>query len=209
MTAKYTIGIDLGTTNCVLACAPLDAEDPPIEIVPIPQIVAPRTIEAKNTLPSFLYLAPSTRVPRAAFDLLGREGRDFAVGELARSQSAEMPERTVTAAKSWLVHHRVDRHQPILPWNAPDEVPKVSPVTATRRYLEHLIAAWESSRPDAPLAEQQVVVAVPASFDASARELTRQAALDAGLPDGFLLLEEPQAAVYSWLATDARRWRRA
>ena len=135
-------------------------------------------------------------------------GRDYAVGEFARRQGAEAPDRTVAAAKSWLCHSRVDRRQPILPWNAPAEVPKVSPVEASRRYLEHLVAAWEAAHPDAPLAEQCVVLTVPASFDASARELTREAALAAGLPADLVLLEEPQAAVYAWLAATGDRWRR-
>ena len=104
------------------------------------------------------------------------------VCDMASLQSAELPDRTVGAAKSWLCHSRIDRHQAILPWGASDDVPKVSPVTATRRYLEHLVAAWEAANPEAPLAEQHVVLTVPASFDASARELTREAASAAGLP---------------------------
>src|SRR5204863_4595445 len=116
-----------------------------------------------------------------------------------RRMSADAPQRSVSAAKSWLCHSRVDRHQPILPWGAPAEVPKVSPVTASRRYLEHLVAAWEHAHPAAPVAEQLVVLTVPASFDAAARELTREAALAAGLPATLILLEEPQAAVYAWL----------
>jgi molecular chaperone DnaK (HSP70) len=130
------------------------------------------------------------------------------VGELARRQSAENPQRTVVGAKSWLAHSRVDRHQPILPWGAPAEVPKISPVMASRRYLEHLVAAWEHAHPEAPVAEQAVVLTVPASFDAAARELTREAALAAGLPANLILLEEPQAAVYSWLTVTGERWRR-
>jgi hypothetical protein len=120
-----------------------------------------------------------------------------------------VPDRTVGAAKSWLCHSRVDRHQPILPWNAPAGVPKISPVTAATRYLEHLIAAWEAAFPASPIDGQHVVLTVPASFDASARELTREAALAAGLPESLVLLEEPQAAVYSWLAAMGDRWRRA
>jgi len=95
-----------------------------------------------------------------------------------------------------------------LPWNAPGDVPKISPVTATQRYLEHLVAAWEAAFPDSPVVHQQVVLTVPASFDASARELTHEAALAAGFPEDFVLLEEPQAAVYSWLATTGDRWRK-
>ena len=139
---------------------------------------------------------------------MGETGRDYAVGELARQQAADVPTRTVAAAKSWLCYSRVDRHQPILPFGAPAEVEKVSPVAASRRYLQHLIAAWEAAFPDAPIGEQQVVLTVPASFDASGRELTREAAITAGLPDDLVLLEEPQAAVYAWLADRGDHWRR-
>ncbi len=208
MTATYVLGIDLGTTNSVLAYTSLEEEQPRIELLPVAQLVAAGTVESRTALPSFVYLASRHEASGGAYDLPWESGRDFAVGELARRQAAEVPDRTVGAAKSWLCHSRVDRHQPILPWNAPDEVPKISPVTAARRYLEHLIAAWEAAFPDAPIARQQVVLTVPASFDASARELTREAALAAGLPESSVLLEEPQAAVYAWLAATGDRWRR-
>ena len=119
-----------------------------------------------------------------------------------------MPERTVVAAKSWLANSRVDRRQPILPYAAPAEVDEISPVSASQRYLEHLIGAWNQKFPDTPAEQQLVVLTVPASFDAAARELTREAALAAGLPTEFVLLEEPQAAVYSWLAVRGDRWRK-
>lgn len=115
-----------------------------------------------------------------------------------------MPQWTVATAKSWLGHHAVDRHASILPWDAPGSNPRVSPVEATQRYLEHLAAAWNDAFPTAPFDQQRVVLTVPASFDASARELTREAALQAGLPHNFVLLEEPQAAVYAWLADQAK-----
>ncbi len=208
MTAKYILGIDLGTTNSVLAYARLEEDRPRIELLPIPQLVAAGTVESRTALPSFVYLAAAHEVGGGAYDLPWQAGCESAVGQLARRQGAEVPDRTVSAAKSWLCHSRVDRHRPILPWNAPREVSKISPVEASRRYLEHLVAAWEAAFPRAPAAEQYVVLTVPASFDASARELTREAALAAGLPDGLVLLEEPQAAVYSWLAATGERWRR-
>ncbi len=207
MSPKYVIGIDLGTTNSVLAYASLQAEEPQIELLPIPQLVAAGTVESRTTLASFLYLATEQEAGDGACDLPWSGGADFATGEYARQQAAEVPDRTVSAAKSWLCHSRVDRHQPILPWNAPEEIPKISPVTAARRYLEHLVSAWEAAFPESPVAEQLVVLTVPASFDASARELTREAALAAGLPRDLVLLEEPQAAVYSWLAASGDRWR--
>src|SRR5207253_6085221 len=101
-----------------------------------------------------------------------------------------------------------DRHQPILPWNAPEGVTKLSPVTISQRFLEHLIAAWHHAFSDAPISDQQVVLTVRASFDASARELTREAALAAGLPADLVLFEEPQAALYAWLANRGEQWRR-
>lgn len=208
MSAKYVLGIDLGTTNSVLAYALLGEESPRVELLAVPQLVAPSTVESRTILPSFLYLAPEHDAKSGAYAVPWAKKRDFAVGEFARHQAAEAPERTIGAAKSWLCHTRVDRHQPILPWNAPPEVPKVSPVTASQRYLEHLVAAWEAAFPDAPVAKQQVVLTVPASFDASARELTREAALAAGLPENFVLLEEPQAAVYAWLGERGDKWRR-
>jgi hypothetical protein len=208
MTAKYVIGMDLGTTNSVLAYTPLDVEEPTIEVLSLPQLVAAGTLESRTALPSYLYLAHSQEAASGAYNLPWATGRSFAVGEVARRQAAEVPDRTVGAAKSWLAHSRVDRHQPILPWNAPADVPKISPVTASQRYLEHMIAAWESAFPDAPVAEQIVVLTVPASFDASARELTREAALAAGLPESMVLLEEPQSAVYAWLSSVGNRWRR-
>ncbi|WP_425617500.1 Hsp70 family protein [Anatilimnocola sp. NA78] len=209
MTAQYVIGIDLGTTNSVLAYAPINAEKPQVQLLPIPQLTAAGSIENRNTLPSFLYLAPDHEATGGALDLPWQSGQTQVAGELARKQAADAPQRTVTAAKSWLCHSKVDRHQPILPWNAPAEVAKVSPVAASKRYLEHLRSAWEQAFPDAPLASQQVVLTVPASFDAAARELTREAALAAGLPQSLVLLEEPQAAVYAWLTSMGERWRRA
>ena len=208
MAAKFVIGIDLGTTNSVLAYAALEAESPRVELLEIPQLVAAGTVEARHMLPSFTYLANPHETQGGALDLPWAAGRTFAVGEMARRQAAEVPQRTVGAAKSWLAHSRVDRHQPILPWNAPEEVHKISPVTASQRYLEHIVAAWHAAFPDAPIGQQHVVLTVPASFDASARELTREAALAAGLPEQMVLLEEPQAAVYSWLAETGERWRR-
>jgi len=203
---QYVLGIDLGTTNCVLAYASLADEDPQIQLLSIPQLTAAGTIEQRDSLASFVYIAGQHEA--GAYDLPWAKARTYAVGEFARLQSAEFPDRTVGAAKSWLCHSKVDRHQPILPWNAPSEVAKISPITASRYYLQHLIAAWEEQFPDAPVADQQVVLTVPASFDVSARELTREAAKEAGLPDTLILLEEPQAAVYSWLGAMGDKWRK-
>lgn len=208
MAAQYAVGIDLGTTNSVVAYAPLADDAAPVAVLPIPQLTAPGNVESRPLLPSFLYLAGDHDRGQAGYDVPWAGSRDFVVGEWARRQAADAPTRTVAAAKSWLAHSRVDRRQPILPWNAPAEVQKVSPVEASRRYLEHLVAAWSQAFPGAPLAEQSVVLTVPASFDAAARELTREAAVAAGLPESFILLEEPQAAVYAWLADVGDRWRR-
>ena len=128
MAARYVLGIDLGTTNSVVAYAPLDAKSPEIELLEIPQLVAANTLEVRHVLPSFLYLAPEHEASRGVLDLPWESRRRFAVGEFARRQGANMPERTVVAAKSWLAHRRVDRRQPILPFGAPAEVDKISPV---------------------------------------------------------------------------------
>ncbi len=208
MSAQFVIGIDLGTTNSVLAYSALHAAQPQVLLLPIPQLIAANTIESRSMLPSFLYQCTQDESAARSYSLPWNEDVMFMVGHGARSLSAEFPDRTVGAAKSWLGHSKVDRHQPILPWHAPDDVTKISPVTASRRYLEHMISAWHQAFPDAPFSDQNVVLTVPASFDASARELTREAALAAGLPDKFLLLEEPQAATYAWLNAVGDRWRK-
>jgi hypothetical protein len=208
MTAKYVLGVDLGTTNCVLAYVALDTKSPQVELLEIPQLVAANTIESRAMLPSFLYVAPDHEAASGTLGVSWDHDMRFAVGEYARRRGAEMPDHTVAAAKSWLCHSGVDRRQPLLPDGAPPEVPKISPVTASQRYLEHLVAAWNAKFPDSPAIQQNIVLTVPASFDAAARELTREAAIAAGLPDSLVLLEEPLAAVYSWLAARGDAWRK-
>ena len=192
MNAKYAIGIDLGTTNSALAYRSLGTEIAPVKCLPILQLIAETTEEERTTLPSFIYIGDDR----------------WSAGEWARRRAAEVPGRTVSTAKSWLCHSRVNRHDPILPWGAPDDVKKISPVEASKRYLEHLKTAWNRTFPDAPFAEQEIVLTVPASFDASARELTHQAAREAGFPENFIMLEEPQAAVYAWLNEIGNDWRK-
>jgi hypothetical protein len=187
----------------------LDAAAPIVEELLVPQLIDAGTLERRTMLPSFVYLAAEHEAAGGAMDVPWANGRRFAVGEWARRRAADGPQRTVGAAKSWLCHSRVDRRQPILPWNAPSEVEKISPVTAAQYYLDHLVSAWDAEYPDAPLAQQCVVLTVPASFDAAARELTREAALAAGLPADLILLEEPQAAVYAWLAALGDGWRKS
>ncbi len=206
---KYSVGIDLGTTNCVVALADLEAEQPSIALLPIEQMTAPNQTESLLSLASFLYLQTDQEQQSGALAIPGRDPSAPVVGEYARRTSAEQPERTIAAAKSWLCHSKVDRHAPLLPWGAPDELSKLSPVAATQLILQQLVASWQQNYPDHPLSEQLVTLTVPASFDMAARELTREAALQAGLPDDFILLEEPQAAVYHWLEKTGDRWRRA
>ncbi len=208
MSARYVIGIDLGTTNSVLAYAPLDDPQAPVQVLEVPQLVAAGQVEARQTLPSFTYLASAEEARAGQYDLPWQQGADYAVGQLARQQAAMQPQRTVAAAKSWLCYSRIDRREPILPWATQGELERISPVEASRRYLAHLIAAWDEAFPDSPLSRQRVVLTVPASFDASGRELTRESAQQAGLPEDAILLEEPQAALYAWLADVGDNWRR-
>lgn len=206
---KYSVGIDLGTTNCVVALADLQSAQPSIALLPLEQITAPNQVESLPSLASFLYLQTEQEQQSGALAIPGRDPAAPVVGEFARRISAEQPERSIAAAKSWLCHGKVDRHAPLLPWGATDELPKLSPVAATQLILQQLVASWQQSYPDHPLSEQLVTLTVPASFDMAARELTREAALQAGLPDDFILLEEPQAAVYHWLEKTGDRWRRS
>jgi hypothetical protein len=207
MPAEFCIGIDLGTTNSVLAFAPINEAEPLIAVLPIPQLVAPGAVEKRLSLPSFLYLAPDATDP--ALQVPAIRNVFGVVGEYARRIASEQPDRVVAAAKSWLCNKRVDRQSPILPWESDAEVTLVSPIDATTAYLTHLIDAWHAEFPNAPFAEQRVVLTVPASFDLVARELTKQAAIAAGFPSDFVFLEEPQAALYNWIHAHGRDWRKS
>ena len=199
---RSAIGIDLGTTNCALALSlpPGGAtEDPPaVEIIPLPQLTNPGEVRAEALLPSFLFLPGPADFPEGSLALPWNGAPQHVVGKLAQQCGTENAGRLVTSAKSWLSHSGVDRTSPLLPTAAPEGVARVSPVDASRAYLEHIRDAWNHLHPDQPFATQQVLVTVPASFDAAARDLTLKAAEQAGYP-GVILLEEPQAAFYAWI----------
>ncbi|AGK50449.1 hsp70 family protein [Burkholderia thailandensis MSMB121] len=207
---RYSIGIDLGTTHCALSYVDLaasDGEKTRLDVLPIAQLTAPGAIEAPNLLPSFLYLPHPSELAPGDLALPWAAERDFAVGELARSRGAGTPIRLVSSAKSWLCHPGVDRRAGILPGDAPPEVARVSPLDSSARYLTHLRDAWNHAHPDAPFDQQDVTVTIPASFDPAARELTAEAAQAAGYAR-MTLLEEPQAALYSWIEKSGGAWRK-
>jgi hypothetical protein len=200
--STYSIGIDLGTTNSAVSyfkLADAQARGGAQTMLGIPQITAVGAVGEKLLLPSFLYLPNAQEFPAGGLALpWNPTGQGAVAGEFARSHGSKVPMRLVSSAKSWLCHAGVDRLGAILPWQAPEEVQRISPLEASARYLAHLRAAWDHQFPAEALAEQDVVLTVPASFDAAARELTLKAAQQAGLPK-VTLIEEPQAAFYAWI----------
>ncbi len=213
MEAKYIVGIDLGTTNSALArCDAGAAEEVSrIEVRSIPQLVNPNEVAERTLLPSSLYIPGEFDFPKGSLALPWEPEPKVVIGELARKRGAESPNRLVASAKSWLSYAGVDRTAPILPWQAPEEVPKLSPVEASSQFLQYLRTVWDSGEAgqqgEHAFAEQDVLLTVPASFDEEARELTRRAAEQAGYPH-VTLLEEPQAAFYAWLESQGEAWRR-
>jgi len=205
----FAVGIDLGTTHCVLSYADITDIEAEFsqQVMGIPQLTSPSIIEAKLQLPSFLYQAHESELPANSIVLPWSEKPDFIIGEIARSLGSKTPIRLVSSAKSWLCHAGIDCKSPILPADAPDEVERVSPFEATKAYLEHMSSAWLHLHPNAPLSEQDLVLTVPASFDPAARELTVEAARAVGL-NHAILLEEPQAALYSWIEQTKGDWRK-
>jgi hypothetical protein len=218
---EFIVGIDLGTTNSTVAYTDADAADGVIRRLDVPQLVNPGEVAARTLLPSFLYLPGPLDFPAGSLGLPWDPAPAHVVGELARRRGAEHAARLVASAKSWLSFGGANRTGGILPWNAPDDVPRISPVDASAAYLRHLVAAFDASvggndprarrarptRSSAPLAAQDVLLTVPASFDEDARELTLRAARAAGL-EHVTLLEEPQAAFYAWLDAAGDEWRR-
>jgi hypothetical protein len=211
--SEFIVGIDLGTTNSALAyCESAAAlERARIEVGTIPQTVNPNEVADRTLLPSFLYIPGDLDFPKGSLSLPWEAEPKFVIGELARKRGAESPGRLVASAKSWLSSAAANRTAPILPWQAPEEVSKLSPVEVSSCYLQYLRTVWDAHHAadgkGHALAEQDVLLTVPASFDEEARELTRRAAEQAGL-QRVTLLEEPQAAFYAWLESQGEGWRK-
>jgi molecular chaperone DnaK (HSP70) len=207
------VGIDLGTTNSALAHCPVAVaeEDAPIAVQDIPQLVNPGEVAERRLLPSFLYIPGEVDFPKGSLALPWEREPRFVIGELARQRGAESPARLVASAKSWLCYAAVNRTAPLLPWQAPEEIPRLSPVEASSHFLRYLRSVWDNQhakkKPELALNEQEVLLTVPASFDEEARELTRLAAEQASLKN-VTLLEEPQAAFYAWLESQGDSWRK-
>jgi len=202
---KYLVGIDLGTTNIVVTHTPISSASegahPEISLMPIVQELAKGAIEKLEVMPSFIFERLKEK-PVLEWD----DESKFIIGDYARERGADVPDRLISSAKSWLCNTRIDRTQPVLPWNSPEENTKVSPLTAMSMFLRHVRHAWNAEFGKDKLEDQKVVVTIPASFDAAARDLIVEAARMAELPD-VTLLEEPQAAFYSWISQGDKPWR--
>jgi len=184
------IGIDFGTTNCTLAYA-----KDKIEQFSIPQLISASETGLSLTLPSFIYFPlPEEKAANESF-----------IGHYAKARGAEVPLRLISSAKSWLCHAGINRRESFLPLG--EEEVKKSPVDACKDILLHLKNAWDEKETSFPFVDQQIFITVPASFDPSARQLILEAAELAGYPE-VVLLEEPQAALYSWLHELGDEWRK-
>lgn len=200
---RYILGIDLGTTNSCMCF--VDTQDPKlsIQLFRVPQIHRLGHVEALETLPSFCLCGADGSLPWG-------KSLGYSVGAFAREEGAKIPTKLVESAKSWLCHAAVDRRARLLPFEAADEADRVSPVEVAGRYLSHLRQAWNHAKArnsdDALFEEQDIVLTVPASFDEMARALTIEAARLAGIKQ-LTLLEEPQAAFYSWIVQHESSWK--
>lgn len=203
MSARYSVGIDLGTTHCALAEGALEDEEGKPVVQPITQLVARDRVDSAVLLPSFVYFPHQSEGQLA----LPWGETPHAVGAYARRRAAEAPNRVVSSAKSWLSQPSVDSRAPLLPLAPAEDVAQISPVEATFRILDHIGEAYRAEHGrELSLGDQEVVLTVPASFDAAARESTVEAALAAGI-EHLTLLEEPQAAFYAWLDQQGPTWR--
>ncbi|MBF0100897.1 MAG: hsp70 family protein [Desulfobacterales bacterium] len=214
----YIIGIDLGTTNCAVSYVELDVDerenkkqkqtDTTIKLFKVPQLTGPGEVTHQPILPSFLYIPGKYDIKEEHVRLPWNTEDTHVVGQFARDHGSKIPNRLVSSAKSWLCHHKADRYANILPWGSDASVQKVSPIQATAGYLRHMRYAWNYSKgqqEELYMENQFIVITVPASFDEVARDMTIEAATQAGLKH-ITLLEEPLAAFYSWLITHEQQW---
>src|SRR6201982_785850 len=209
MTARFSLGIDLGTNNCAMALTDLETDR--TEVLPITQILAANQLGEKPTLASALYLPHPEEFPAGSFPVPWKGNREPGiVGQFARDHGALVPDRVVTSAKSWLSNPHIDPKQRTLPWRSHIAEEKLSSFECSSRYLQHLkesfLHSMHQQGREWDLADGQFVLTVPASLDEVARSLTAEAAEAAGLGK-VVLLEEPQAAFYAWTAQAGREWR--
>ena len=192
--SRFIIGIDLGTTNCAVAYVDTHASPKSVQVFQVEQIVDWSMLERRDTLPSFHYQLTDQEsasmqhrwVERPVSAAKGKVAGPYIVGVLARDRGLEMPGRQVASAKSWLCHAGVDRTAAMLPWHGDDDVSLLSPVEVSAAYLRHIRLNWDALHPHEPMADQEVVLTLPASFDEVARELTMEGARLAGLQKVFL-----------------------
>lgn len=206
---RYIIGIDLGTTNCCAAYVDTAQASQSIQPFRIPQLVAAGYVDALATLPSFCYLSSPYEWPKGVLELPWNKSNENIAGAFAQVQGSKVPTKLVASAKSWLCHSAAHRRDKILPFDSADDAQRLSPVEASARYLSHIKDAWNyqmaKGNPEAEFEMQEIVLTVPASFDEVARALTVEAARMAGYRQ-VTLLEEPQAAFYSWIAQHEQSW---
>jgi len=210
MSTRFSLGIDLGTTNSAIALTDLETDQ--TEVLEVTQILGPNQIGEKSTLPSALYIPHRDEFPENSFPLPWENGIGDATvtGHFAREHGVLIPDRLITSAKSWLSNPHIDPRHRCLPWRSDIPDQKLSPFECSRRYLAHLkngfLYAGRVQGRNWDLSEAQIVLTVPASFDEVARSLTADAAEAAGLGK-VTLLEEPLAAFYAWIAQAGREWR--
>ncbi len=204
--SRYVVGMDLGTTNSAVCYVDTAQKPTKVRTFLLPQVVAAGQIESRETLPSFHYQPAQGELPVGSVRLGWQTSESrHVVGVFAREQGAVVPGRMINSAKSWLCHSGVDRTADLLPWHGADDVDRLSPVEVSARYIRHVREAWDAKFPEHPLAQQDFVLTLPASFDEVARELTIKSAAAAGLPR-VVLIEEPQAVFYAWIDAHADRW---
>src|SRR3954447_3671396 len=208
MNPRFSLGIDLGTSNCAMAVADNDSDS--TDVLQVTQFVATNQVGQMRTLPSSLYLPHPDEFPAGSFRLPWDAAGPGIVGQFARDHGALVPDRLITSAKSWLSNPHIDPKQRTLPWQSDIAEEKLLPFECSSRYLRELkesfLHSMHQQGKEGDLADAQVVVTVPASFDEVARSLTAEAAGAAGLGK-VVLLEEPQAAFYAWMAQAGRQWR--
>jgi actin-like ATPase involved in cell morphogenesis len=206
---RYIVGIDLGTTNTTVAYIDTHKDKRFVQIFQIPQTVSEGRVGKCSTLPSFCYIGSDGDFPNGALDLPWKKGQKYTVGQYALQHGSQVPTGLVSSAKSWLCYRSANQKEAILPVDSRDDTMRISPIEASRRYLDHIREAWNHSiakgNPDDELEQQEIILTVPASFDEVSRALTAEAAKGAGF-EKITFLEEPQAAFYHWIAQNEKRW---
>ena len=133
MNYRFSLGIDLGTSNSAIAISDIDSER--TEIIELTQVVGPQSHgrEADSAFRRFTSPIPRS-FPQAPFPCRGEQASGASRSSaISRASMARWFQTAlITSAKSWLSNPHIDPRQHVLPWKSEIREAKLSAFDCSR-----------------------------------------------------------------------------